>query len=193
MIEAYPLCWPANWPRTAERERSRFKTTFDSARREVFEELRRMGVKDWNVILSTNLELRRDGIPYATAKPKDSDVGVAIYFRKKDGGQQLVFTCDRWDRIEDNMWAIAKSIDAIRGISRWGASDMMERAFTGFMALPAPEQWWDVLGCGRGVSLECAEAQYKIRIRSAHPDAGGSQEMAAKLNWAISKAREELR
>lgn len=191
-IEQFPLHWPANWPRTKTRERSRFKTTFDAARKELYRELSLMDVPDWNIILSTNLPLRRDGLPYATAK-SGNDTGVAVYFRKLDQEKRYVFACDRWDRIEDNMRAIQHSIAAIRGIERWGASDMLERAFTGFAALPAPAtesaHWWEVLGVDRTADLKSIEICYRTKMKGAHPDLGGSTLESQRLNKAISEAR----
>lgn len=197
MIESFPLAWPVGWPRAKTRERSRFKTTFEMARKELFRELGLMGVRDYNIVLSTNLPLRRDGMPYSGQKPANGDTGVAVYFRKQTEGKQYVFACDRWDRIEDNMRAIQHSIAAIRGIERWGASDMLERAFTGFAALPAPEtaksNWWDVLGVARQADLDFIESVYRTAMKKAHPDLGGSHEQAQRLNVAIEQARIEKR
>lgn len=199
-IQAYPLTWPARWPRAVTRERSKFKTTFDAARRELFRELKLMGVPDWNIILSTNLPLRGDGLPYATAK-SGPDTGVAVYFKKENEEKRYVFACDRWDRIEDNMRAIQHSIAAIRGIERWGASDMIERAFTGFTAIPAPESqepWWSILDWRERPSksasaLNTAEFVYRTKSKKAHPDVpGGSNEAMSRLNRAIEQARAEL-
>lgn len=139
---AFPLCWPAGKPRTRGQVRSRFDTSFTRARTNLTEELDRLGAR--NCILSTNIELRLDGLPYANrAQPVDR--GAAIYFDYK--GKAMAFCCDRWDKIECNIHAIALTIGALRGISRWGSGDMMESAFTGFTALAAPvsASWRDVL------------------------------------------------
>ena len=51
---------------------------------------------------------------------------------------------------------LAKSIEAMRGIERWGPSQMMERTFTGFAALPekSGSDWWDVLQVRRDASRD---------------------------------------
>src|SRR6185312_12512303 len=98
---------------------------------------------------------------------------------------QLVLACDRWDKIEDNMRSIELTIDAMRGMERWGCSDMLNRAFTGFTALPEPpkaKSWQDVLGTSDPTR---AEDQYKQLMKTAHPDLGGSHERAQELNKAI--------
>jgi len=191
MTEAYPLYWPEGRPRTPEhrRQRSRFKTGFGAAVRLVVGELVRLGAK--NAVVSSNVALRRDGLPLAAAKRVD-DVGVAVYFLYK--GKQTCFACDRWDRVEDNIYAIAKTIDAMRGISRWGTGDMLDAAFNGFTALPPPssptENWRMVLG--NATSVEELDKNYRAQARLAHPDAGGSNEEMAKLNQARDAARREL-
>jgi DnaJ-domain-containing protein 1 len=155
-------------------------------------ELRLLGAK--NVILSTNIPLRNDGLPYARYKTPD-DPGVAVYFQLK--GQLQVFACDRWKRVEDNMQAIRKTIEAIRGLERWGSSEMLNRIFKGFEALPETAgesvgSWWAVLGVDPDWPLEQIEAAYKQAAKIHHPDRpGGSHEKMTELNRAIDEARKE--
>lgn len=68
MIQAYPLQWPQHIKRTPSynRQHSRFDVTPDRARRELRQEAERMGQ---HVVISTNIELRRDGEPYANRRP----------------------------------------------------------------------------------------------------------------------------
>lgn len=195
-MESYPLYWPEGRKRTEpyRRQRSRFKTGFGAAVRSVVDELRRLGAI--NQVVSTNIPVRRDGLPLASAKRVD-DPGVAVYFRYKD--KPMVFACDRWDRAEDNIWAIAKTIEAFRGIERWGSGDMLDTAFSGFLSLPAPgqgtERPWrkvlmvDTLGA---TTLAGVETAYRALARARHPDQGGSQQQMAELNAAIASARKEL-
>jgi hypothetical protein len=119
--EAYPLYWPEGWKRTAYREHSRFKTGFGAARNLLFAELSRMGAS--HIILSTNIPLRNDGLPRANVRPDGGDTGVSVYFKRK--GKDMVFACDKYTDTCDNIYAISKTIDAMRGIERWGASDMI--------------------------------------------------------------------
>lgn len=195
-MESYPLYWPEGRKRTpsGQRHRSRFKTGFGLAVRTVIAELDRLGAR--NQVVSTNVPVRRDGLPLATAKCVD-DPAVAVYFRYKD--KPMVFACDRWDRAEDNIWAIAKTIEAFRGIERWGSGDMLDTAFSGFLSLPSPgqsnERPWrkvlmvDTLGA---TTLAGVEASYRILARTRHPDCGGSEQQMAELNAAIASARKEL-
>ena len=186
-IEAFPLYWPEGWKRTTYPSRSAFKTGFGAARVYLSAEISRMG--GTSVIISTNVPLRNDGMPRASA-PEPKDKGVAVYFKRK--GKDFSFACDKFDRTQDNIYAIAKTIDALRGIERWGASDMMERAFSGFKALPSEtdgESWWSILDCEPSATAEEIDRAYKIKVRQVHPDAGGSHEAMRKVNLARDAAR----
>ena len=86
------------------------------------------------------------------------------------------------------MVAIRKTIEAIRGIERWGASDMMNRAFQGFVALEhTGSHWSDVLGVARNADPELVKHTYKQLRSRYHPDNGGDPD---KFN-AVLKAWEE--
>ena len=190
MAEAYPLHWPNGWPRTKNPQRSRFDVSMATARDGLFAEIARMSGS--YPVLSSNLELRNDGLPRAQQR-EPIDAGVAVYFMRK--GKQMVFACDRWDRAKDNVRAIEKTIEAMRGIERWGASDMLERAFSAFEALPAPgsmvkRSWRDILGFepDRRPTKEDIESAYRAKAKKAHPDAGGSNDAMAELNEARAAA-----
>lgn len=172
-----------------QRQWSRFKCTEDKARKQLLEEISRLG--GTYPIISTNKRLRRDGFPYASDKePEDS--GVAVYFFLN--GKQKCMPCDAWMKIWENMRAITKTIEALRGIERWGSEQMMNQAFSAFDALPAPdgnvtEQWWDVLGVQPNCTVKEAENAYYGLAHKHHPDHGGDHVMMAKLNDAIKQAR----
>ncbi|UAB76938.1 J domain-containing protein [Erythrobacter sp. SCSIO 43205] len=186
--EAYPLQWPQGEPRTQRPERARFDVSFATARDHLMEQLRIMGAR--YPVLSSNLTLRRDGLPYAN-QPEPDDKGVAVYFQWK--GKQMTFACDRWDRTRDNVRSIGKTIEAIRGIERWGASNMMERAFSAFEALPVPEQsvtlsCWDVLGIEPTTDQAAIKSAWRNRMKTAHPDQGGTTEEFAAVQKAYDEA-----
>lgn len=182
--EAYPLHWPIGWPRTRSPQASRFDvSSFAVVRDNLFREIKLLG--GTHIVLSTNVPLRQDGIPYANMR-QPQDRGVAVYFLRR--GKQMVFACDRWQKIEDNMRAIEKTIEAVRGIDRWGASEMLERAVQAFEALPPPKSCWDVLGVPPGANHDEISRAYRDKARRAHPDTGGSQAAMAELNRARDEA-----
>lgn len=189
MAEAYPLHWPEGWPKAKYREDSRFKTTFAKARDELFEEIRRLG--GTLPVLSTNIELRLDGLPYANRAPSGSP-GTAVYFTYKKN--QMCFACDKYYRVQDNMQAVKKTIEALRGIERWGASDMMERAFTGFTQLPDQSggAWWAVLGVSESSPSHEVKLSWK-RLRSQHhPDKpGGCKDKFDRVQKSYNEYQEQ--
>lgn len=189
-VEAFPLQWPAGRPRTASgrREPAPFKVTLGAARDEVFAELARLGTR--SVVLSSNLQLRQDGKPYAN-QAQPTDPGVAVYFQHR--GLAMCFACDRWTKVEHNLRAVQKTIEALRGIARWGTCDMLQAAFTGFAALPAPgaaREWWEVLGVLRSASVDECRAAYRSLASANHPDRGGDPARMAEINSAWAKAQE---
>jgi hypothetical protein len=188
VTEAYPLTWPVHRPRTRWPEQSNFRVTLGQSIKDVQREVSLLGGR--KLIISSNLPLRRDGMPYANSS-QPTDRGVAVYFEYK--GKPMCFACDRWKAVEDNMRAIAKTIEALRGIARWGTGDMIQQAFTGFTALPAPESWWQVLGLkGPSVSRDEIESAHRSLIMKHHPDRGGDVDLAARINRARDQGYEQI-
>jgi hypothetical protein len=195
-VEHYPLHWPENWPRTPIEHRTwgNFSTSQNDAQNGLMREIELLGGQ--HVVLSTNVRLRKDGMPYTSDREPD-DGGVAVYFSLN--GNPMCFACDQYIKVKANMQAVRKTIEALRGIERWGASDMMQRAFSGFMQLPAPGQttvrgWREVLGVPEGVNdLGYVKHMYRTKSGRAHPDKGGSEELQAELNRAWEQAQEALK
>lgn len=206
---AYPLSWPPGRPRTPDSKRSKSKfgkasqwqggqwggrqVSVAVGRDTLTSELKRLGAR--RVVISTNMELKNDGLPYSNRRPPD-DPGAAVYFLYRD--REMAFACDRWRSVGENLYAIAKTIEALRGIERWGTGEMVQAAFTGFAALPstvAPDPpWRHTLGFSPDANptLAQAEGAYLAKASKAHPDRGGSEEAMKRVNAAIEKARREL-
>lgn len=190
MVEAYPLQWPAAWPRTKYPTRARFDTSGHRAKSALMNELRLLGAT--NIVISSNAELRRDGLPYVNQRL--NDCGVAVYFTL--GGEQQCVPCDKWDRLDDNIQAVRKTIEALRGLERWGAKEMVNAAFRGFKALPdsiimgeyTARAWWEVLEVSQEASLDVIKAAYKAQLHNKHPDKGGSQWEFEELQKAFKEA-----
>lgn len=186
MIESYPLYWPEYRKRSRCTEGSRFKTSLACARDGLFLELDRLNAR--NIIVSSNVELRRDGLPYASKKPPQ-DKGVAVYFKHK--GNDMCFACDQYNLVGDNIQAIRKTIEALRGIARWGTGDMMEQAFKGFQALPdlSKRSCWDILDCHSGASSDEIKASFRRLSKIHHPDMGGDIDKFTEINNAFEEAK----
>jgi hypothetical protein len=188
---AFPLQWPAGRERRApyRREVAAFDTGMAAARDGAFNQVALLGAR--SVVLSSNVPLRQDGKPYASF-PKIDDPAVALYFTYQ--GKEMCFACDRWTRVEDNIQAIRKTIEALRGIARWGTGDMLQAAFTGFAALPAPivagmsKPWHEVLGVSSTATRADIDAAYKRLASQNHPDKGGSTAAMTAINQARDEA-----
>lgn len=210
-VQAYPLAWPIGWKRTGHRTAADFGTvhmpdegttwkrkrelTIAEATGRVLDELRRMNVAQRDVIISTNLRLRNDGLPLSKQREPE-DPGVAVYW--KTGGKSLVIAADCYTKIADNLAAVAATLDAMRSIKRHGGAAILERAFTGFAALPAPvtgqKPWREVLAVDPDeTSTRGIEEAYKRKRFAAHPDReGGSHEAFLAVQAAYEQAAREL-
>lgn len=191
-ISNYPLNWPESYPRTRYIERSRFGNhSFGLSRDMLLDELRLLGAS--NIKLSTNIPLRNDGLPRASFRVPD-DKGVAVYFNLSS--QNMVLCCDRWDKIEHNIRAIALTIQAMRGMDRWGVSEMLNRMFRGFAALPAPTNdsvsCWNILQIPPSSSIADIKAAYREQIKKVHPDMGGTNEEFHLLTQAYKDATSQV-
>lgn len=137
-----------------------------------------MTTKD--VIISTNIKLRNDGMPYSSAKAPD-DRGVAVYFKKWNEDtrayEDMCIACDTFDQVGCNLHAIGLSIEAMRGIDRWGCSELMNRAFAGFKALPEQGSVnvtyaspYEILEVMTGCPREVAYNAYRAAAKKYHPE-----------------------
>jgi hypothetical protein len=192
--QAYPLQWPDGWPRTpyGRRGPSRFGKNLGFREIEKLQnELRLLGTR--NVVISSNVPLRQDGLPYASqAGKRYDDPGVAVYFTLK--GKALSMARDRYYTRWENIRSLILAINAIRSIERHGGSTMMERAFAGFAAIAPPDwkkPWREVFGVKPEWRGDIT-ALYREKARSRHPDAGGSNTLMAELNVAYAEAKREL-
>jgi hypothetical protein len=200
-IEAYPLHWPAGWPRTARPRRSNFRTKFGDARANVRRELALLGAR--GVVVSTNLPLKPNGDPYAPnsrrklregeerpeyAEPEDR--GVAVYFTLNN--ETRCIPVDKWDKVGDNLHAVGLTINALRGLDRWGAKEMINAAFSGFAALPAETaspSWWSILGVAHDAPMAEIDAAFKRQSLQHHPDRGGDVALWHELNEAYRQGK----
>ena len=216
-ISVYPLKWPEGWPRTPSHMRQsknrflsgttyeydssapkgrryvgRKPVRFDVARKKLTAELERMGAT--NVVISTNIPLRQDGLPRADiARHTSDDPGIAVYFTHKK--RQLVMAQDAYSGMAGNMRSLGLAIEALRQLERHGGGTMMERAFAGFIAIAPPswkKPWREVFGVRRDWRGDI-KAMYRDLAKHRHSDTGGGHDtIMAELNVAYAEAKQEL-
>jgi len=199
--QAYPLSWPEGWKRTAvnNRKRAQFNkketqygtpdtngvrprwnktrdlSVADGVER-VLRELSAMGVDRQDVIISTNIRTRLDGLPRSGDREPD-DPGAAIYWRSgKEPMRSMAI--DRYDRVADNLAALGATLEAMRAIERHGGAEILQRAFLGFAALPerASQSWRSVFGFTEEerVNALMIDRAFRELAKKHHPDVGGN-------------------
>ncbi len=195
-VQAYPLQWPIGWKRTPAHQRTHGKFTHHGSRitiangaDRVYAELQRFGIGEHTIVISSDLRPRLDGRPYSDQALTGVDPGIAVYWAKN--GKQHCMAIDRYLRPADNLGAIAITIESMRSIERHGGAVILDRAFAGFAALPAPLCWWQILGLdGPNVSRTQIDSAYRRRASDCHPDKGGTDDAMAELNRARELAYE---
>lgn len=219
MINAYPLSWPEGWKRTTVNLRTRahfnkkerqYSTpvagvqqrsymrpraiTVSDGIEPVLEQLGRMGVDRQDVIISTNVRTRVDGLP-RSGEREPEDPGAAIYWKV---GKQPTrsMAVDRYDRVADNLAALGATLEAMRAIERHGGAEILQRAFLGFAALPekASQSWRLHLGFKEDekVTADAVKAAFRTLALSHHPDKGGDGDKWQDLCLARENALRDL-
>lgn len=206
MTAAFPLQWPVARPRKSAGARRIGKfnkkssngrsletkaITVADALGRLQEELDRIGAR--YPVVSTNIETRLDGLP-RSGQSEPADPGVALYFDL--AGKPHCMPCDTYDKVAQNIAAIAAHIEATRAIERHGVSSVAEM-FAGFTALPGPDTkrpWRQVLMLVNEPhpTREQVERNFKLKARRCHPDHGGSNAAMAELNAARDQALNEI-
>lgn len=209
-IPEHPLQWPTGWTRTPYAQRTAGKfgkrdkgtgssptlrdVTVNDAVNRVRDQLRMLGIGDDDIVISTNLKTRLDGFPRSD-QAQPSDTGVAVYWVDRDGGSRCMAT-DRYFRVADNLAGIAASLEALRALDRHGSAEILNRAFSGFTALEAPQEdpWHQVLGVAANADKPAIEAAWRRMRSSCHPDkAGGSVEAFQRAQAAYERGMQEVR
>lgn len=210
----YPLCWPAHWKRTTSRRRAPFGSRRNEYDAQIGQRMYR-GTRELSVadailrldrelralsatrpVISTNIPVRNDGIPRSGMR-EPSDPGVAVYWERK--GKKQCMAIDRYDRVADNIAAIAATLEYLRGIERHGGGAILDRAFEGFAQLPAAivtaRPWREVFGFASDSrpGLETVEDAFRSLAKQLHPDtSGGDHDRMVELNEARRQAHKEL-
>ena len=196
---AYPLCWPAGRRRThltATKSALIFKgSTVHTAVQDVLTELGRMGIGRDDVVISTAIPTRLDGLPKSEARQVD-DHGACVWFRR--AGELRSIAVDTFDAPAGNLRAIALAIESIRRLERYGCAEAIQDAAQALLDAPQLPQtagegrapWWVILEVSETAPLEVAEAAYKALARKWHPDVeGGDRVTFERLSTAIEEAR----
>lgn len=125
--------WPGKPTRSPEKARftSGYRESLDLLDKELAQ------VNARNVIVQAYFErhqLRGDGWPYSNARPSQS--GLIVSFTSNKGA--LSFPCDKYTSFDDNLRAIALSLQALRAVDRYGVTQRAEQ-YQGWAQIEAPK------------------------------------------------------
>lgn len=180
--------WPGKPTPSYARKRSTFRASYPDTLALLASEIEKLNGK--GIVIQayfTRGEIRNDGWPRSSARP--SQPGVIVSFHAAKGA--LSFPCDTFDAWEDNLRAIAKSLEALRQVDRYGVTRSSEQ-YRGFAQIEAP-------GAAKSMDKSSAEAfirahgngsgtlpdAYRYAARVLHPDMStGSHEQFVKLQEA---------
>lgn len=165
-----------NYPgkRSGDTKSSPFRTNWDDTLMLLAYEIDRLGGNEVVLQLDlTDAEIRMDGMPRKDARPRTS--AVVISFQSRHG--PLQFATDRFDRWHDNLYAIARGLEALRKIDRYGISTGAQQ-YTGWKSIgsgiemPAHQMTYEeahnfITLHGESGDLKTA---YRNAARYLHPD-----------------------
>ena len=189
---------------------SQFKQTYSNTKAILQNELAKLKAIDSSVRIEMFIspqDLRQDGELRANARP--SKPGVVLSFSKvknrfydeksktwKNELQTLSYPCDTYNDWQDNLRAIALSLQKLRDVARYGVfkyEDMISR-----LALPSADgKLSDMVSALEFLSkhssysvavlrdeIQVRRAAYKYALTILHPDKGGNIEEFHKLQDA---------
>lgn len=203
--------WPKDTPRTepGKRKSSPFRAGYSQTLELLERELRMLRARSaaLQVDISENM-IRQDGLPYARARTGANDPGVVLSFETDDG--HFMYPCDTYTRWEDNLRAIALTLEKLRAVDRYGVAQRGEQ-YAGWKAIPqdvdervTPEEAARVIVRTAGVDFpddieprveavlhdpSTFRRWYREAARRAHPDVQGG---TAAHFQRVQRARDVL-
>jgi hypothetical protein len=173
-------------------------------------ELQRIGATD--VVLEAGFDakqIRVDGYPYSNARPSHHTVRISF---RRNGKVPMAMTSGGWADWVLNVYMIAKTLENLRAIDRYGCTSKGEQ-YAGWSQLPPGAANGDGVGAiqagefasvadamrflsttGDGeilsLSADDLDKVYRAAAIKAHPDKGGSHELMSKVNRARDYVRE---
>jgi hypothetical protein len=140
------------------------RVSWDQTLRELEYEVRALGGRDILVGIGlSETDIRLDGMPRANARPPLHS-GVEISFDSRYG--RLTYATDVFTDWRDNVRAIAKGLEALRAVDRWGVAKRGQQ-YAGFALLTAGPGLEEL-----GRRLVERYGSIAAALRATHPDTG---------------------
>jgi hypothetical protein len=190
--------WPDKQTPRYNQRRGPFKAPYPKTLDLLETELTHLRAKD--VIIQAYFsrdDIRNDGWPKSSARPSRSGVIVQFYV----GTAVYSYPCDTFAEWQDNLRAIALSLEALRAVNRYGVTKGSEQ-YQGFRRLEAPtavspttlaEQF---IATQAGVRIDDVRADlegaYRAAARKLHPDLNksGSHDLFVELQTHYKALKE---
>lgn len=174
------------WPHgqeTRDRRDAQFKSTggrrigYDQTIHELEYEVDRLGGTDIVIGVGlTEYDVKTDGSPRANARPM-LHPGVEISFNSKHG--RLTYATDVYTDWRDNVRAIVKGLEALRGLDRWGVARRGEQ-YAGFAMLTAGPGLEEL-----GKQMVEKYGSVNAALKATHPDTGNNEDAGERNLQAV--------
>ena len=186
--------WPGEPTPSYKQRDGTFRATYGATLDLLETELRHLRAK--NILIQAYFtldQIRNDGWPKASARPTGD--GVIVTFETPKG--PLSFPCDRFKTYDDNLRAIALSLQALRAVDRYGVTRRAEQ-YQGWAKLPpAPAKMsrsdavvFLALHSGMPDPATDVQRAYRAAAAKLHPD--NTQTGNTHLFHLLNQAREAL-
>lgn len=184
--------YPGDLLASHQRKKAPFSATWGTTIHALERELRHLGSRECEFMIALEEKyFRRDGLPRADA-PNPSPPAVVLTFDTQELGE-LVYCCDRFKDWRDNVRAIQLTLERLRLAGAYGVA--RGEQYRGWLRLQAPgeldstQQAAAVLAESSGHTVtyiltsdaEARKATFRIALRTAHPDTGGSREQLERV------------
>lgn len=151
---------------------------------ELDETMSKWGIEEWDINYPRGARL-------AGMRQTEADRTVILTYTKDS--RPITLTMGTQARAVDNLRVLYLAIEAMRLNEKRGLGEVIQEAYLQLAEPDAAIDPYQVIGVRPDVSLKVAEAAYKVKVRTAHPDVGGSAEQMKKLNDAIEVIRKKGR
>lgn len=157
------------------------KKSWSQTQTELGIEFERWGVTEWDTNYPRGARL--EGF-------NQDETSKTVTLRYIKDGKTINLSMGKQARAVDNLRVLYLAIKSIRLNEKRGIGEVVEQAYLQ-LAGAITFNPYEVLGVFETAPIEVVEAAYKARVRSAHPDAGGSTQEMTKLNKAIEMIRSQ--
>ena len=190
------VAWPGS--PTRSRYKAKFRANYSQTLKLLDRELQHLKARQIVVQADvTEGQIRQDGMLYASARP--SSPRIILSFNSIHGA--LSYPCDRYSDWQDNLRAIALSLEALRMVDRYGVTKSAEQ-YRGFQALPPPKPGFEEVENAASVIRQFSGYQGPFRAiltdrhfgmrmileaqKHTHPDKGGNVDSFKKVMAALA-------